>query len=344
VTAIRLWGPDPRPGRASAPGDSFLPAAGGTRWAEVILSVPGSLVGDVAHNAWGGRFESLPLPVFDGALIRVRPQDTPTPGTPTVVDTPTASATLTPEPTYTPSVTPSPTERIRYKIYLPIALRVPCESKFVEVVLVMDASSSMLRQAGDGGTKQQAVIRAAQAFVQRFSPSPTDGRIAVVFFNHRAWIAQDLTSDRGAIDAALVSLASQVEEGTRLDLGLLEGAKALEGAAPGSIRAMIFLTDGVPNRIPTPVPGGSQEDTVLEAAAGVRARGIRVETVGYGRADAPEIADRINPWLLEQIAGSPDQYHETDDAGALAVLFRRIAADVGCAAVRVWPQPQQPSP
>ena len=38
-------------------------------------------------------------------------------------------------------------------------------------------------------------------------------------------------------------------------------------------RAMIFLTDGLPNRVPTPMPGGRQEDTVLAVAAEARAVG-----------------------------------------------------------------------
>jgi hypothetical protein len=62
-----------------------------------------------------------------------------------------------------------------------------------------------------------------------------------------------------------------------------------------------------------------------------------IQTVGYGRADAPDVADRILPELLIAIAGSPSGYHETDDAGELALLFRRLALDVACAVQRVWP-------
>ncbi len=362
VTAIRLWGPDPQPRRSGGPADSFLPAGAPPRWIDVALDVPGSVPNDVAHNAWGGRFESLPLPVFDNALVRVRFPDTPTPTvtptasltpeaseTPIPSPTPTASRTPTATPTDTPTATATPTDTAIptdtptatptpiFRIYVPMALRLECASKPVDVVLVIDVSSSMRRGAGDGGTKLEATIRAARAFVDRFEPDPARGRIAVVAFNERAWLAQPLTSDRAAVGAALDTLAGVVAEGTRLDLGLLAGADALGPVDPARWRAMIVLTDGVPNRVPTPTAGGSQEDTVLAAAARVRAADITVHTVGYGRADAPDLADRILPALLRAMAGAPERYHETDDAAALAEVFRVLASALWCPLGSGWP-------
>jgi len=354
VTALRLWGPDPKPGRSSAPGDSFLPAAAPPRWIDVTLVAPGSVPGDLSHNAWGGRFESLPLPVYDDAEIRVRPPDTPTPtitptptasftpsATPTATATATASrtptATDTPLPTATPTNTPTATPTPIYIIYLPIALTEACEKRQVDVALVIDVSSSMRRQAGDGGTKGQAVMRAARAFVERFDPTANGGRVGIVAFNDRAWVAEPLTDDRARLDAALDVLSREVAEGTRLDLGLLVGASVLGDVAPGRVRAMVFLTDGLPNRVPTPIPSGRQEDTVLAAAEAARRMGITIQTVGYGRADAEDLADRILPELLKEIAGSAAGYHQTDDAGALAVVFRRIALQLGCVGGTGWP-------
>lgn len=370
VTAIRLWGPDPQPRRSGGPADSFLPAGAPPRWVDVTLDVPGSVPDDLAHNAWGGRFESLPLPVFDDAVVRVRFPDTPTPTiTPTPTETPVASDTPVPSPTptasRTPTPTPIPTDTATptdtptatatdtpaatatdtptatpapvYRIYLPMALRLACEAKPVDVVLVIDVSSSMRRAAGDGGTKLAAIIRAARAFVDGFRPGPARGRIAIAAFNDRAWLAQALTSDRAALDGALDTLAGVVAEGTRLDLGLAVGADALGPGDGSRWRAMVFLTDGVPNRVPTPASGGSQEDTVLAAAARVRAGGVAIHTVGYGREDAADLADRILPALLRAIAGSPDGYHQTDDPAALVEVFRRLAAVVQCPQGSGWP-------
>jgi len=213
----------------------------------------------------------------------------------------------------------------------------PCTGQPIDVALVVDVSSSMLRAAGDGGTKQAAVLRAARAFLGRFVLEAGASRVAVVAFNDRAWVVQPLTSDRDRLAAALDRLPAMVAEGTRLDLGLTTGAGTLAGVPAGRLRAMVFLTDGMPNRVPTPTSGGRQEDTVLAVAAGVRAQGIRIHTVGYGRADATDLADRILPWLLIAIAGDESAYHETDDAGELAVVFRRVATLLGCAGGDGWP-------
>lgn len=356
VTALRLWGPDPKPSRTGGTADSFLPAGAAPRFVDVTLAAPGSMVGDLAHNAWGGRFESLPLPVFDGAVIRVRPPDTPTPTTtPVPSDTPvptaTSSPTITPSPTatasptatLTPTITPSPTLTSTatptpiYTIYLPMVLRIPCQERAVDVALVVDVSSSMRRPAGDGGTKLDAVLRAARAFVEQFQPTEARGRVAVVAFNNEAWLLQPLTSDRALLDAALAGLPRRMAEGTRLDLGLSAGAAALAAVPAPRLRAMVFLTDGLPNRVPTPMAGGTQEDTVLVAAAAARAAGIRIQTVGYGREDALELVDRILPWLLRAIAGDTGGYSETDDAGVLAEVFRSLAAKLGCVKEVQWP-------
>jgi uncharacterized protein YegL len=338
VTALRFWGADPAPGRASRPSESFLPPARPPRYIDLVLEVPGAVPGDLAHNAWGGRFESLPLPVFDDGLLRVRPPDTPTP-THTPLPSATPTPTLTPTPTYTPTSTatstPTPTPVIH--IYLPAGLRTVCKLRAVDVVLVVDVSSSMRREAGDGGTKLEAVLRAARSFLDRFEPGVDRGQVAIVGFNERAWVEQPLTGERALLDAALARLGDTVAEGTRLDLGISVGADVLADVDPARWRAMVFLTDGMPNRVPTPAAGGSQEDTVLAAAAAARARDITIHTVGYGRADATDLADRIHPELLEGIAGHRDRYHETDDASVLAVVFRKLALELGCVGGTGWP-------
>ena len=64
-----------------------------------------------------------------------------------------------------------------------------------------------------------------------------------------------------------------------------------------------------------------------------------------------DILPRINPegtvqayqlgeykfWLLKAIAGDEKNYHETDDAGGLAVVFQRIAVQLGCVPRARWP-------
>ncbi len=350
VTALRFWGADPQPLRTGGYLDSFLAVDRPPRFIDLTLEVPKAIAGDVAHNAWGGRFDGLPLPVFDEAVVHVGPRPTSTPpATPTApaTRTPAPSPTVPPSPTASvvpsatapPSATASPTvqRQILRRVYLPTVLRLPCSGQPVDVVLVIDTSTSMLRPAGDGGSKLDAVLRAARGFLERLAPEATGSRVAIVRLHADASVVEPLTADSARLLAALERLAGDVREGTRLDRGLEVGSQVLGGPLPGRWRALVLLTDGMPNQVPTPAGGGRQEDTVLAIAADLRARGIVIHTVGYGRPDAPDPADRISPELLRGIAGGQENYHQTDQGAELAALFLRIAAGLRCAGEDRWP-------
>ncbi len=342
ITALRFWGPDPDPRRAGGLNESFLPPDRPPRYIDVTLLAPDSRPGDLAHNAWGGRFESLPLPVFDAALITIQsphiatPSPTNTPIPPTETPTPTASPVPSLTPTRTALPTATATRRPR-PIYLPMALRLLCEPKPLDVALVIDLSSSMLRDAGDGGSKLDAVSRATRAFLERLAPRESGSRVAMVGFNDRAWVEQPLTGDIVVLEAAVARLRHRIREGTRIDLGLAKGGELLSTLPPERWAALVLLTDGMPNWVPTPMGGGTQEDTVLEVATRVRAQGVAVFTVAYGRPDAEDLADRISPELMKAIAGNPANYYQTDNAAILADLFRRVANDLGCPGDARWP-------
>ncbi len=273
------------------------------------------------------------------------------PWTPTSSPTPTATASLTPSQTPSSTATctatrvPSatPTQRPR-PVYLPLALRESCAKRqlHADVVLVIDVSTSMRRLAGDGQPKLAAVQAAARAFVDRMdlaaSSDAAGDSVAVVAFNDRVWLEQALTGNRRLLFAAIDGLGARLAEGTRLDLALEGGMAALRdpGRRPENTAVIVLLTDGLPNRVPTPTPWGSQEDTVLAAARRARDAGIRIYAIGVGRADAPDLADRINPELLRQVASSPRMYYETWSAEELAAIYREIAYTIGCPPDSFW--------
>ncbi len=266
---------------------------------------------------------------------------TPTPtatrtATPSPTDTPTATPTPTwtpsPAPTWTPSITPTSTP-VPKPIYLPLIYQrfcVPYEAR-VDVVLVIDLSTSMQRETRGGRSKLEAALDAAGLFVaqMRLEPDPRgrSDRVAVVGFNDRAWLATGLTRDPGIIGAAIAGLPDGSAQGTRLDLGFLQGQAALDAGPPaeGSQPILILLTDGLPNRVPTPEGGGGQEDTVLAAAQSVRAAGTRVFTIGLGQ---PEEVPRE---LLSRAASDPADFFFAPDGEDLAAIYQAIAGRlVGC--------------
>lgn len=267
----------------------------------------------------------------DMESLNVAPTPTHTP-TPTDVYTrtpsPSPTATLTPPPT----VTPSPTTG-HFEIYLPLAQRlhcVPFETR-TDVVLVLDMSTSMYRPTRGNRTKHEAAVDAAHTFVglMRFAPD-TNGRrdrVGVVGFNNDAWIGTHLTSDRAAVDGALDGLARGIKEGTRLDLAIAQGQAVLDATprAPGIDPVLILLTDGLPNRVPTPEGGGRQEDTVLAAASAAKAAGTRLFAVGLG-----ETGDVFES-LLAGAASGPGDFFMAPDGEDLAGIYRGIAGRLtGC--------------
>jgi len=247
--------------------------------------------------------------------------------------TPTATATT---PTPTPSPTASATPSLR-PIYLPLVTkRCPVRLSYADVTLVLDLSTSMLRPTDARRTKLEAVQDAAETFLDRMDLSGTGAashdRVAVIGFNDSAWVARGLTSDRASLSAAIQGLPSDVAEGTRLDLALDRALEAFSGPPRSRDRlpAVILLTDGLPNRVPTPVPTGSQDDTVLRAAERLHAARVRVYAIGVGRPEAVDPADRINPRLLAQVATQPSGYFEIPDAEALSAIYSEIAGGIAC--------------
>ena len=153
------------------------------------------------------------------------------------------------------------------------------------------------------------------------------GAVYVFTRTDTAWTQQPLTNDAPAILAALERLLARIAEGTRLDLALEEAVRNAEG--PGrrgdNQPIAILLTDGLPNRVPTPAPAGSQADTVVRVAAQARSRGLRLFTGGLGEPD-----DVLRP-LLEACASEPSMYYYAPDGEDLVAIYRAIAGRiVGC--------------
>ncbi|MFN8424307.1 MAG: vWA domain-containing protein [Anaerolineae bacterium] len=262
------------------------------------------------------------------------PPPTPTVPTPTPTDTPEPTPTWTPTitPTRTPTATPSdtpaptltPTPAVR-RIYLPISVSERCRAdrKHADVVLVVDTSTSMLAPTRDGVRKIDAARAAIEAFIGHFDPA--NDRAALVAFDDTAAVTVPLSGDLAAVTRALAALTHH--EHTRLDLGLLAARDALRDAAPSADRipAVVLLTDGRPNRVPTPDGGGRQEDTVLAAADALKAAGARVYTVGFG--------DDVDAALLADVATGAGDAFIAPDAAALGRIYEAIAEAIPCGGV-----------
>ncbi|MCE7938310.1 hypothetical protein DCC79_12930 [bacterium] len=265
---------------------------------------------------------------------------TPTPtATPTASATPSPSATATPTstPTRTPTATPSPSPTQTptatatatpspepAPIYLPLILRdPPCDPRRpgIDVVLVIDASTSMRDPTRAGRPKLDAARDAASLFLGELD-LPVD-RAGVVGFNAAAWLAAPLTGDRAALEGALAGI--EMAQLTRIDLGLRAALTELRGprALPDRQAAVIVLTDGRNN--PEPVAAA------VAAAGDVKAAGIRLFTIGLG--------DDVETDALRAMASRPTDYFFAPDGEDLAAVYRSIAGAFDpCPPERFWPR------
>lgn len=242
---------------------------------------------------------------------------------------------LSPDPLPTSTSTPVPTATPRpiYRVYLPLAVKEPeCVDKTVraDIVLAIDMSTSMYRLTSAGRTKHEAALGAARAFVDQLQLEPDElgghDQVAIVGFNSSAWTAADLTSDRGRLAGALDALMLDIREGTRLDLAFAQARRVLSGPSRVSdnTQAIVLLTDGLPNRVPTPAPIGGQEDTVLDEARKAKEAGALVFTIGLGQPG--DVLD----WMLEAAASDPTMYYRAPDGEDLAEIYQRILRRIVC--------------
>ena len=269
------------------------------------------------------------------------PPPTPTP-TPTIGPTPTP----TPTPTNTPTPTPGP-------IYLPIMVKEACsvDEKLIDVVFVIDMSTSMDRLTPDGVEKKVAVVDSAKAFVERLDFEPNHkgqhDQAGVVWFNDEAGIAQTLTNDREDVLEALDGLTQYQQQGTRIDKAFETGAVALDPMyrKPGNTAVMIMLTDGLPNRVPMHPDTNRMEETVIDAAKAAAATEIRIYTVGFGKTpeESEDITELVYPWLLEQCATPDGRAFVAPRADELTQIYEEIADVFRCPKGRHdWGQPWPP--
>jgi uncharacterized protein YegL len=192
-------------------------------------------------------------------------------------------------------------------IFLPAVQRRFCRpGKPFDVVLVLDTSSSMW------GDKLNQTREAARDFLRLLAMPPS--RAAVVAFNERPTVVQELTAQRSLAQLALDRLPK--DEGSRIDLAVREAARVLASAGDSAhVPVIILLTDG--RQV-----GGTTQDA-LDAAADARRAGVAIFTIGFG----PD----IDPILLARMAGDPARFYNAPEGADLVRIYRDIAGALPCA-------------
>lgn len=189
----------------------------------------------------------------------------------------------------------------------------------IDVVLVIDASTSMRAPTRAGRPKIDAAVDAATRFLDRLA-LPED-QAALVAFNAEATVLSRLSGDRPALVQALSTL--RTEGLTRIHLGMdLARELVLAGEHRSeNLPAIVLVTDGRSN----PDPG----QMAVDAAAMAKAAGIRVFTVGLG--------DDVEPEVLRAMASRPEEFFPAGDGEDLAAIYQAIAVALPCPIAGWWP-------
>jgi Mg-chelatase subunit ChlD len=277
---------------------------------------PPAVVGAGGVLTW----DLIDVPSAGGVTLsyRVRPQEvglwpTNVEALATYVDALGANGRL-PFPVPTVEVLPRPTPTPApqsHTIYLPILQLRHCVygRDPLDIVLAIDASSSMNESAGDGRSKLEAARESAIILLGFLRPGD---RAALVSFHSLATTVVPLTGDHRALVSGVGSFTSGV--GTRLDLALSEADRELERNGRGARQALVLLTDGLQD--------GGNTGVVLAAADRLKRHGAEIDTVGLG--------PRVDAALLAGVASSPVRYHPSANPRELHAVYESISLGLVC--------------
>jgi Mg-chelatase subunit ChlD len=301
--------------------------------AKPLAESTGNIEGTARLVDTEGRQRVLPMasrPITVSGLC-LPPSETPVP-VPTATDTATPTPTRQP-PTTTPtsvapvaSATSTPTAsatatRTPGALYLPVLLREQCapDARRVDVVLAIDASTSMDEPTAAGRTKLAAAIDAARIFLDQLRFERGD-QAAIVAFNASATLLHPLTGDSAALEQALgaVQTAQQTCLVCAVDAGWAELGSARH--APDHAAVLVLLTDGRSNPRPA--------SEAIARAGAAKAAGLTVFTIGLG--------SDVEAGALAAMASRPEWYFPAPDGEALAEIYRQIAVALPCPAGAFW--------
>jgi Ca-activated chloride channel family protein len=185
----------------------------------------------------------------------------------------------------------------------------------IDIVLAFDVSASMTQPFAGGRTR----LDAAKEVLSQFIEGRTNDRVALVAFQGSSITLSPLTTDYGAVDAA-VQRADQVRlaDGTAIGTAIGESVNVLRGSSAAS-RIVILMTDGESN---------AGEITPLAASRIAERLGARVYTIGVvSRVGLNPSRSSLNvdERSLKEIADvTGATYNRAEDPGALAQVYQRI--------------------
>jgi hypothetical protein len=167
-------------------------------------------------------------------------------------------------------------------------------------------------------------LKFMQDLVTRFKTGPLDAKFGAVGFGNTGWIEFYLNqySTEAQVVAALGAIPyKQPSQGTHMSPGLYLSKDMLlsstQGARPGVLRIVMFLTDGVPN--------GGDEFLAPAALSAVKASNIVLIAVGIGTG--------VNKDFLTKAASTPNHFVYAASFDSLSTILDLIIREKQCKGV-----------
>ena len=250
--------------------------------------------------------------------------DTPSP-TPSLTSTWIPTNTSTPSPSSTPSSTPTATSTptptlVALPVFLPLILKESCPPKdiFVDVVVVLDASSSMRKRDASGKPRLEAAKEAILSFAGGLRRKD---RFALVTFNDTAQLRMPLGSNMNRLKVSLDSV--EIMQHSRIDLGIsLAASELVLFPRQNGVPILIIVSDGIPSQV--------TEARVLTEAQEAKNAGVTIISVGTGEA--------MNRDVLREIASRPSEFYDAEDIRLIKEVFDILVRTAPCQPSLYWAQ------
>ncbi|MCA8955864.1 MAG: VWA domain-containing protein [Planctomycetes bacterium] len=203
---------------------------------------------------------------------------------------------------------------------------VPLREKGVDIVLVIDVSSSMTAGDMGDGDQQKTRIEVARERALEFAKERKHDRVGLLTFARFPELRCPLTLDQDALAAFLRSVETvherSPENQTAIGVALAKAVQVVEKSIAKS-KVVVLLTDGE-NNVPDILPA--------DAAKLAKDAGVRVHCIGIGRGRViehpffgPQQIAKPEFRSLKEIAGIVDgEFFEAESGRELKRVYQRI--------------------
>jgi Ca-activated chloride channel homolog len=205
--------------------------------------------------------------------------------------------------------------------------RLPLETEGIDIVLVLDTSSSMsLPMAGDEAGPRRSRLAVAKEAAAQFVAGRRDDRIGLVSFARCPDLRCPPTLDHVALRTILAGVSAVASDGAEDATGIGTAVARATQVLRNSVargRVVILLTDGEENVATVQTPA---EIAPLHAGQFAEKAGVRVYTIAAGSDGAPSRGSVDTTQVQRLSTRTGGRFYAARDAEAMAAVYAEIDA------------------